>query len=227
MKNFEEKDVYNFEDLVKLLKVLRGENGCPWDRVQTHKSIRNNFIEEVYEAIEAIDTDNTALLREELGDVLLQVVFHIQIAESDGEFCLDDVTSELVKKLIVRHPHIFGDVTANTADQVLENWDAIKKSTKGQKTTVSSLDSVSPALPAPMRAIKLQKKAKEFYPNQKKDSKQIILSALSDEGAPNYGELLFELCNLARLDGLDPEEALEKYNQHFIESVRNSEICSK
>ncbi len=227
MKNFEEKEVYTFEDVIKILKVLRGENGCPWDREQTHKSIRNNFIEEVYEAIEAIDGENIPLLREELGDVLLQVLFHTEIAESDGEFTLNDVTDELCRKLIIRHPHIFADVVADTSEEVLKNWDAIKNKTKGQDTITSAMESVSTALPAPMRTIKLQKKAKSFYPNSKDDSLQTAIQTLSESGDLDYGKILFEICNAARIDGVNPEEALEKYNEQFIRTIKGIEICAK
>ncbi|HBE14592.1 MAG TPA: nucleoside triphosphate pyrophosphohydrolase, partial [Clostridiales bacterium] len=200
-----------------------------WDREQTHTSIRNNFIEEVYEAVEAIDTQNNALLREELGDVLLQVIFHAQIAESEGAFNLQDVTTEECQKLIVRHPHIFGDTEAKTAEIVLENWDAIKKKTKGQTSVSDSLEGVSPALPALMRAIKLQKKAKDYYGNTKQDSFVLIRDIIHNDKKPldrkTYGKLLFELCNAARIDGVDPEEALEKHNTAFIREIKSKEFC--
>jgi tetrapyrrole methylase family protein/MazG family protein len=119
--DFKEKPSYKFEDLITIMKMLRSPNGCPWDKEQTHKSIRNNLIEETYEAIEAIDTEDTELLKEELGDVLLQVVFHSEMEAEKGSFNIDDVCDGVCKKLIVRHPHIFSDVTANTTEEVLNN----------------------------------------------------------------------------------------------------------
>ena len=132
MVDYQQKKHYSIDDLIEIVKLLRGEGGCPWDREQTHESIRSDFIEETCEAIEAIDLKDTELLREELGDVLLQVVFHCRIEEENGTFRFDDVCDEICKKLIIRHPHVFGDVLADTTDQVLKNWDAIKMKTKGQ-----------------------------------------------------------------------------------------------
>ena len=128
--DFKEKENYNFNDLVEIVKILRSPGGCPWDREQTHKSIRANFIEETYEAIEAIDNDDTELLKEELGDVLLQVALHSEIESEKNSFTIDDVCDGICKKLIIRHPHVFGSVEADTTEQVLKNWDAIKMKTK-------------------------------------------------------------------------------------------------
>ncbi len=139
MTDFEIKDKYGVYDLYKLVGVLRGENGCPWDKVQTHESIRNNFIEEVYEACEAIDEKSTEHLREELGDVLLQVMFHASIDEDAGHFDIDDAADECCKKLILRHPHVFGDVQVSGSDEVLVNWDNIKRVEKHQETVTDTL----------------------------------------------------------------------------------------
>ena len=133
MVDFQPKDSYNIEDLQKIVELLRSQNGCPWDKEQTHKSIRNDFLEEVCEAIEAIDLNDPALLREELGDVLLQVVFHCQIEKESGSFIFDDVCDEICKKLIVRHPHVFSDTVVSSTDEVLKNWDSIKKETKDSR----------------------------------------------------------------------------------------------
>ncbi|MBE6533407.1 MAG: nucleoside triphosphate pyrophosphohydrolase, partial [Ruminococcaceae bacterium] len=129
-----EKESYNVDDLVILVEVLRSDEGCPWDREQTHKSIRKDFIEETYEVIEAIDTDNPVLLREELGDVLLQVAFHTEIEKEKGVFSLNDVANDVCVKLIHRHPHVFGDVIAETPEKVLANWEVIKSEEKERKT---------------------------------------------------------------------------------------------
>ena len=155
MAEFDFKEKYDVNDLVSIMKLLRSENGCPWDREQTHESIRKNFIEETYEVVEAIDKKDTALLREELGDVLLQVVFHSQMEAEKNSFDFSDVADEVCKKLIVRHPHIFSDVKADNSDQVLKNWDMINKETKGQETFAQTLESVPKVLPALMRAQKV------------------------------------------------------------------------
>ena len=125
---------YDINDLLHIMQILRSENGCPWDKVQTHESIRMNFVEEVYEALEAIDRKDAELMREELGDVLLQVVFHARMEEEAGHFDFSDVVHDICCKLIVRHPHIFADTKADTIPQVLSNWNDIKRQTKGQTT---------------------------------------------------------------------------------------------
>ena len=127
--NFERKESYNFNDLVEIVKILRSPGGCPWDMEQNHKSIREDFLEETYEVLEAIDTENKVLLEEELGDVLLQVVFHAQISKEASDFDINNVTDGICKKLIIRHPHVFSDVTVNSTEEVLSNWDDIKRQT--------------------------------------------------------------------------------------------------
>ena len=160
MKNkFDYKEHYKFDDLIEIMSLLRSENGCIWDREQNHKSIRNNFIEETYEAIEAIDTDNLDLLKEELGDVLLQVVFHAQIEKENNTFDIDDVTDGICKKLILRHPHVFGDTDVENTDQVLDNWNAIKQKEKKQDTAAKAMNDVARSLPALMRSQKIIKRA--------------------------------------------------------------------
>ena len=129
------KECYGIDDLVDLVTVLRdSEKGCPWDKEQTHSSIKKDLLEEAYEVIDGIDCDSPEMMREELGDVLLQVIFHVVLEQEQDHFTLEDVITELCQKLIVRHPHVFGDVQANTVDKVLSNWDSIKKETKGQET---------------------------------------------------------------------------------------------
>ena len=159
IKDFEFKNNYEFDDLVKIMEILRSQNGCPWDKEQTHDSIRNNFLEEVYEVLDAIDRDDKTDLKEELGDVLLQVVFHTQIEKEQNGFDLSDVADGICKKLILRHPHIFGEVKADTSEKVLDNWDKIKMQEKGQKSYTDTLKSVPNAFPALMRATKVQKRA--------------------------------------------------------------------
>ena len=159
MVEYQQKDNYSINDLLDIVRLLRSEGGCPWDMEQTHESIKNDFLEEVYETIEAIDCKNSAMLREELGDVLLQVVFHTRIEEEKSSFNFNDVCDEICKKLIVRHPHVFGEVSADSTDEVLKNWDSIKMQTKGQETYTDTLTSIAKPLPALMRAQKVGKRA--------------------------------------------------------------------
>lgn len=220
-RNFLSKDRYDIDDLRKIMKMLRSEGGCPWDMEQTHKSIRDNFIEETYEVVEAIDTENTALMREELGDVLLQVVFHSQISEEDGEFNFEDVTDEICKKLIVRHPHVFGEISVNSVGDVLTNWDDIKKETKHQKDIIDVLSSVARSLPSLMRAAKLAKKAEKagIY-----SSKEPVdeLDPSKDDLSYNIGKKLFEIAAFSEKHGIDPEHALYDYCDQFIEERKNN-----
>ncbi len=212
MIEYTQKDSYRFEDLVDIMAILRGEGGCPWDREQDHKSIRQNLLEEAYETAEAIDMDDPAMLCEELGDVLLQVVFHARMEAEKGGFTIDDVADGICKKLILRHPHIFGDVKVANSAEVLANWDEIKKKEKSQKTATDTLTAVARSLPALMRAEKVQKKAKKAgYAVEYADPDNEI------------GEKLFALVKEAREKGVDPERALERATDAFIDSVRKQE----
>ncbi|MBE6688463.1 MAG: nucleoside triphosphate pyrophosphohydrolase [Ruminococcaceae bacterium] len=226
---FKEKENYGFDDLVAIMELLRAPGGCPWDREQNHKTIRNNLIEETYEAIEAIDTDNMELLREELGDVLLQVVFHSRISEENGGFNINDVADEVCKKLIVRHPHVFGDVIAETSEKVLKNWDEIKKSRKNQTTQKQVMDSISLSLPALIRADKIGKKAAKVgfdFADAKGALEKVteetaeVTRAIEHNDIQNIkeeiGDLLFSVVNLARKLGVDSEEALYGANAKFV-----------
>ena len=212
MVEYTQKDSYRFEDLVEIMAILRGEGGCPWDREQDHKSIRQNLLEEAYEAAEAIDLDNADMLREELGDVLLQVVFHAQMEREKGSFTIDDVADGICKKLILRHPHIFGDVQVANSAEVLANWDEIKKKEKAQKTVTDTLTGIARSLPALMRAEKVIKKEKKGgYSTEFSDPDNEI------------GEKLFALVREAREKGVDPERALELATDAFIERVKEQE----
>ncbi|MBQ2487948.1 MAG: MazG family protein, partial [Ruminococcus sp.] len=137
--DFQEKSHYDFNDLINIVRILRAPGGCPWDMAQTHKSIRSNFIEETYEAIEAIDTDDPELLREELGDVLLQVAMHAEMENEENRFDINDVVNDVCKKLVVRHPHVFGDVNAENPEQALKSWDNAKMKTKSQKSQTEAM----------------------------------------------------------------------------------------
>ena len=159
MVDFKQKEQYDFNDLLRIMEILRAPDGCMWDREQDHHSIRRNFIEETYEVCEAIDEDDTEHMKEELGDVLLQVVFHTQMEKEKGVFDINDVADGICKKLIFRHPHIFGDVEVSSSEEILSNWDDLKRKEKHQETDTSALASVAKSLPGLIRAEKLQKKA--------------------------------------------------------------------
>lgn len=238
--DFQQKQKYGFEDLLQIMKMLRAPGGCPWDREQTHKSIRQNFIEETYEVIEAIDTEDRELLKEELGDVLLQVVFHSEMESEVGSFDINDVCDGICKKLIVRHPHIFADVKADTTDEVLSNWDKIKMQTKSQKTQSDAMDSVSKSLPSLMRSEKLQKKAAKVgfdWPDvsgalQKVEEETQELKKAIEDGdkkgmEEELGDLLFSVVNVSRFLKVDSEEALYHACDKFTNRFRMVEALAK
>ncbi|MDR0987172.1 MAG: MazG family protein [Ruminococcus sp.] len=220
--NFTFKSRYNIGDLVEIVKILRSPDGCPWDKEQTHKSIRNDFIEECYEAVEAIDTDDPVLLREELGDVLQQVVFHSSIEADKNVFDFDDVANDTCVKLITRHPHVFGNVTAETTEDVLKNWDSIKKVEKNQKTAVDTLNAVSKSLPALMRAEKVIKRAyRAGYSRSKTAVLENLRQLLADVNADDIkeeqmGEILLNICESCFLAKIFPEQVLTEATERFI-----------
>lgn len=217
---------YTFDDLLKIVGKLRGEGGCPWDREQTHQSIRHNIIEEGYELIEAIDNGEFDKMADESGDLLLQVVFHAQIGKETGEYNIDDVINAVCTKLIRRHPHVFGDVEVADSEEVLANWSEIKRQERGQNSTSQDMEGVSLALPALMRAEKIQGKAeKNGYifndPNVTAESIANMIGILRDnedkDVAEKYvGKMLFELVSVARASGVDAETALSKYTKGFV-----------
>lgn len=217
------KDKYNINDLLEIMKILRAPGGCPWDAEQTHESIKKNFIEETYEVVEAINKDDKDLLVEELGDVMLQVVFHAQIEEEKGVFDFDDVADGICKKLIIRHPHVFGDVTVSDSGEVLDNWDAIKRKTKHQKTTTEAMNSVPRELPALMRSLKLQSKAAKSGYEKAEDIASKAEDLKNGVTEENIGELLFAVVNAARKNNIDPEEALTKVSDKFIKDFSEQE----
>ncbi|MEG2571104.1 MAG: nucleoside triphosphate pyrophosphohydrolase [Clostridia bacterium] len=227
MVNFIHRQNYVFDDLVAITRILRSSEGCPWDREQTHKSIRMNFIEETYEAIEAIDNEDTVLLKEELGDVLAQVVFHSELESECGRFNVDDVADGICKKLILRHPHIFGDVTVSGSKEVLANWDDIKRVEKGHKTHSEAMDAVARSLPALMRAEKLQAKAKKAgfdWPDISgafdKLSEEIaeLQMAINENSniEEEVGDVIFAAVNIARFLGVNPEQATSSASDKFL-----------
>ena len=217
MNAYPEKQQYTADDLAAIIAILRDpENGCPWDKVQTHTSIRMNFLEEAYEAVDAIDLDDPELMCEELGDVLMQVVFHAQIEREAGHFTFAEVCDGVCRKLIERHPHIFG------GDESIKDWDSLKNKEKGRLTLTDELESVPKALPALMRAAKLQKRAARYGVETSADAAAVAKAAGTVEMARDkataeqaMGELLFAAAALARKAGLDPEQALQKCNAAF------------
>lgn len=229
MVDFNFKDRYNIDDLIEIVRLLRSENGCPWDKEQTHKSIRMDILEEVYEVIEAIDFNSKEMLREELGDVLLQVVFHSQIETEKNSFNFSDVTNDICNKLIVRHPHVFGEVSVESSEDVLKNWDSIKKETKGQKTFTDTLKSVPRVFPSLLRAGKLGKRASRANLDFKdadsafqslKDEVEELSEAIKSDSteliSEELGDVLFSTVNVARKLNLNAEELLTRANEKFI-----------
>ncbi len=209
------------------MKILRSPGGCPWDAEQTHGSIKKNFIEETYEVIEAINKNDKELLLEELGDVLLQVVFHTEMESEKGVFDFSDVADGICKKLIERHPHVFGTIEVSGTEDVLTNWDAIKRNSKKQKTTTQAMDSVPKELPALMRAAKLQSKAAKAGAEIDGDAVAFVKSkaeALADGVTEkSIGELLFAATALARQNSIEPEEALTLISDDFLASFADAE----
>ncbi|WP_419954817.1 nucleoside triphosphate pyrophosphohydrolase [Neobacillus niacini] len=218
----------NFSKLREIIAVLRGPNGCPWDKEQTHESLKKYLIEETFEVIEAIDSGDIDHVIEELGDVLLQVMLHAQIGEDDGYFAIEDVIEVLSEKMIRRHPHVFGDVQAEDSKEVLRNWQEIKKQEKGENES-SLLEGISKSMPNIMRAYEIQKKAakvgfdwQEITPALEKVKEELeefeieIHKKNLIHAKREFGDILFAFVNVARFLDIHPEEALFETNQKFI-----------
>ncbi|MCL2124817.1 MAG: nucleoside triphosphate pyrophosphohydrolase [Oscillospiraceae bacterium] len=227
MVDFENKPTYDIYDLKRLMALLRGPGGCPWDAEQTHGSIKRNLLEEAYEAAEAIDEDDTEHLLEELGDVLMQVVFHADMAEKEGRFDLDRIADATCKKLIRRHPHVFGDVKAANGAESLLFWDDIKRGEKKQETAAEAMAAVARNLPALWRAEKIQKKAAKAgfdWPDHtgalealRSEIDELEHAISIGEGVSGeLGDLLFSAVNVARFFDINPEEALGAAGDKFI-----------
>ena len=227
MVNFERLERYGMDDLVRIMEILRAPDGCPWDRVQTHQSIRRNMLEEAYEVAEAIDEMNYDHMKEELGDVLLQVVFHSSMAKSAGQFDLDDVVDGVCQKLVFRHPHLFGDVQADDPTGALNAWEAAKQVEKGQKSATDTLNAVARSLPALMRAEKIQSKAakvgfdwKDIGPALDKLSEEVeeLKKAVAENSniEEELGDVLFAAVKVGRFAGKDSEVALHATCEKFI-----------
>jgi len=216
---------HGFDEFVEVIAALRAPGGCPWDREQTHGSIAKNLVEEAYEAVHAIETDDIAELQEELGDVLLQVVLHSQIASDDDEFTIDDVVASITAKIIRRHPHVFGDRTAGDAVEVLAHWDQIKAEERSQKQQ-GLLDTVPHALPALMLAQTISRKAVSagfewetldgVWDKVHEELDELRATEPgSTEAAEEIGDVLFTVVNLARKQGIDAETALRATCEKF------------
>ncbi len=200
----------NFEELCSIIARLRAPDGCPWDREQTHASLKKHMIEEAYEAAEAIDSGSGTKMADELGDVLLQVVLHAQIGAEAGEFTIDDVTDAVCRKMIERHPHVFGDKSADTSEKVIDRWEEIKRQQRGQKTLWEEMDGVSKALPALTRGEKLYKKAKKSGETR-----------IPDTNSP--GGRIFLAMKAAVDEGMDPEAELFNFLGKYIDFIKKFE----
>lgn len=233
MLDFEFKERYGINDLLQIMEILRSENGCPWDKVQTHESIRTDLIEEAYEVCEGIDANSPEMLREELGDLLMQVVFHSQIETEQGSFNFDDVCNDICQKLVYRHPHVFGTVKADTEDEVLKNWDALKKKSKNQETSTETLESVPKTFPALLRGEKVCKRAAraglpindagKYISEIKNGLDKLNCDNITDNIAQNQqilGNILLCFCNLDRILKTDGEKALTYSINRFIMEFR-------
>ena len=240
MTDFKFKERYDVNDLVEIMRILREPGGCPWDAEQTHESIKKNLIEETYEVIEAINKNDKELLCEELGDTLMQVVFHAQMEKEAGTFDFDDVSDGVCKKLIERHPHVFGEVAISGVDDVLTNWDAIKRKSKGQKSTTESMQSVPRELPALMRATKLQKKAADVgfdwnnvsgaldkLEEEIAELRAAIANKDKENIAEELGDILFSAVNVSRFVKTDAEEALTAASDKFLSRFTKVETLAK
>lgn len=232
--SFDQLTRYGFDELLAVLRRLRAPGGCPWDREQTHKTIKEALLEECYEAMDAIEREDDADMVEELGDVLMQVAFHADIAAEQGRFTARDITTGLVEKLVYRHPHVFGAVRADTSEQVLKNWDALKKTEKHQKTQAEVLRCVPKNFPALLRSRKVQKRAADvgFDWDSAEDAffkigeeTEELRAAMAQRGnvEEELGDLLFAVVNVARLLHLEPEFVLAAATDKFIDRFERME----
>lgn len=228
-----QKKAYTFSDLIDIMKVLRGENGCPWDRAQDHQSIKYALLEEACEAMESLDKKEPDNFADELGDVLLQVVFHAQIASEKGTFTIDDVLYHICNKLITRHTHIFGDDKTDNSTEALDLWEANKKAEKGLKTQTEIMRDVCSYLPQLIRAEKIQKKAAKVgfdwdnisgaYDKLKEEIDEVKSAKTQAEIEEEFGDLLFSCVNVARFLKVNSEEALRKATNKFVDRFEQVE----
>ena len=231
---FEKKQTYGYEDLLTVLRRLRAPDGCPWDREQTHESLKKDLREECYELMDAIDEGSDEHIVEECGDLLMSVLFHPIIGEEQGRYDERDVTTEIVRKLIYRHPHVFGSVHVNSTEEVLKNWDALKQKEKGQQTVTATMKSVPRSFPALLRCEKVQKKARKvgfdfdtaadaFYKIGEETEELKAAMAEGKDVEKEMGDLLFAAMNVCRLLGFDGEETLHRATDKFISRFERME----
>jgi len=226
---FKRKDFYTLEDMLQIMEMLRDpETGCEWDSIQTHESIRQNFIEETYEAVDAIDNNDTALLKEELGDVLLQVLYHAQFKKEEGVFDFHDVVNELAHKLVLRHPHVFRNLELNGVDEILDKWEEIKNESHGHNTVSRTVNAVPKSFPALMYAQKIQKRVqagKLPVPAQKEeiaairaalDKMEADIDSGAAAGEEELAQVLFSAVNLTRQNKMDAEDILRRKSRNFV-----------
>ncbi|RMG71796.1 MAG: nucleoside triphosphate pyrophosphohydrolase [Nitrospirae bacterium] len=227
-----------FDRTVEIMRKLRSEKGCPWDRKQTHQTLKSYLIEEAYELMEAIDEQDPEKMKEELGDLLFQIVFHAQLADERGEFNIRDVLEAINQKMVARHPHVFGTDRLNTAEQVLKRWDEFKK--REGKLQESLLEGVPKAMPSLLRAKKVQERASkvgfdwsevsEVLEKVKEEFSEFIESlrhGRKDEIEEELGDLFFSLVNLSRFVSINPEDALQKTTTKFIKRFQYIEQEAK
>lgn len=229
-----EQRKYDIMPLMEVMERLLGPDGCPWDKEQNHHTLRRNLLEEAHEVIETIDNEDAVHMKEELGDLLLQVIFHAKIAENDGEFDFNAVVGGITDKLIRRHPHIFGDVEAKDADSVLTNWEEIKRQEKGSADHVSIMSDLPPTLPALIQAEKVQNKAKRVgfdwedasgaWEKIRQELAELEKAKTHEEMTDELGDVLFSVVNVARFLEVDAEEALKKSVQKFVRRFKYIEM---
>ena len=224
-----------FEELMRIMAALRAPDGCPWDREQTHASLTPTFVEEVYEFIDAVEENDSEMMKEELGDLCLHIVFQAQIAQEQGEFSMADALEEINKKLVRRHPHVFGDVKVEHAGEVLQNWEKIKKEEKGHSRP-SALDGVPRHLPALSKAHKVQKKARKVGFDWEKiedvlhkveeeigELREAIRQGEQPAIEEELGDVLFSIVNVSRFVNVEPEQALHRTVRKFTNRFRKIE----
>ena len=237
MVDFQCKPRYDWADFLEIMRLLRGPGGCPGDAEQTHQSIRRNFLEETYEVLDALDRDDAEAMCEELGDVLMQVVFHATIEEERGRFTMADVVDGVAQKMVYRHPHVFGTVHVDNSDQVLVNWEKLKRTEKGQASTADAIEAVPHTLPALWRAEKVQKKAAKAgfdwddplrALDKLEEEVRELRAAMESGKAPEdphglreeLGDVLFMAAKIGQMTGTDPEDALHRSCDKFDSRFR-------
>lgn len=223
------------ERLIDIIRILRSENGCKWDREQTHATLKRNMLEEAYEAVDAIDDNDFKHMKEELGDVLLQVVLHAQIAKEEGEFDIEDIAKGIADKLVHRHPHVFGDVKVSSTQEILDNWEKLKKEEKPHRTSI--MDGISKSQSALMSAQKISKKAVKVgfeWPDEaslldcvNSEIDEFISAETLENKEEELGDILFAVVNLARMNKIDAEQALLKSNKKFTKRFRIMESAAE